>query len=222
MHSTVPEHAEQMGQTNSPSESGRLPPWAMSPEVWLMFQPKAAYQWLADTPEGRNNWTAARRPVYFAFLLGCFVSLVASQRLTLRHVAGGAINGGLLPLAQIVALRIVCWRERKVSFSRLVDLFFAGYGPWTLWILAFSVVWAFLPPERAFAFGWSGSIVVTAGLVTIWSLYINYRFFEGVLRRSKAGAVWDTMRIWAMCWCVCILIFGWGALWSEYLRIPGR
>src|SRR5580698_6798436 len=169
MHFTAREDAEKMGQTNSGSESARLPPWAVSPEVWLMFRPKAAYEWLADAPEGRKNWTAARRPVYFAFLLGCFVSLVASQRLTLRHVAGGAINGGLLLLAQIAALRIVCWRERKVSFSRLVDL-----------------------------------------------------FFEGVLRRSKAGAAWDALRIWAMCWFVCILIFGWGALWSEYLRIPGR
>jgi hypothetical protein len=220
-----PPNLDPPGQKNQvalSNESGVVPAWALSPEIWLMLRPAAAYQWLADSPDGKERWIAVRRPLFIAFLFGCMVSLVTSQRLTLRHVAGGGVNASFLLLGQIAALAIVCGRDRKISFSRTVDLFFAGYGPWTLWILVFSAVWAFTSTRHAFNFGGAGSILPTAGLVAIWSLYIDYRFFERVLQRSRARAVWDVMRLWAMCWSVSIVIFGWGTVWSEHMRMLDR
>lgn len=214
--------AEREKQIALSNNYGTVPAWALSPEIWVMLRPTAAYQWLADLPAGKERWIALKRPLFMAFLVGCMVSLVTSQRLTLRHLAGGAVNASFLLLGQIVALAIVCGRDRRFSFSRTVDLFFAGYGPWILWILAFSSVWAFASTQHAFIFGGPGSILPTAGLATIWSLYIDYRFFQRVLQRSRARAVWDVMRLWAMCWSVSIVIFGWGALWSEHMRMIGR
>jgi hypothetical protein len=199
-----------------------IPAWAWSSEVWLMFRPAAAYQWLAGLPTGEDRWAAVKRPLFMAFLLGCMVSLVVSQRLTLRHVAGGAVNASLLLLGQIAALAVVCGRKRRLSFSRTIDLFFAGYGPWTLWILAFSAVWSFASTSRAFTLAGPGTILPTVVLVTIWSCAINYRFFERVLHRSRARAAWDVARLCAMSWCMCILIFGWGALLPELMRLLGR
>lgn len=202
--------------------TAEVPAWARSAELWLMFRPAAAYQWLRAQPDGREKWTALRRPLFVAFLSGSMVSLVTSQRLTMRHVAGGTLNASFLVLGQIAALGIVCGRDRKISFSRTVDLFFAGYGPWTLWIIAFSAVWAFASTEHAYAFAGPGSILPTAGLAAIWSCGIDFRFFERVLQRSPRRAVWDVFRMWTMSWIVCVGIFGYGALWSEHMRIVGR
>jgi hypothetical protein len=202
--------------------SATPPGWACSPEVWLMFRPSAAYQCLAELPPGEGRWVALRRPLSIAILLGCMVSLVVSQRLTLRHVAGGAVNASLLLLGQIAALGIVRGRERKFSFSRTIDLFFASFGPWTLWILSFSAIWSFASTSRAFTLAGPGTMLPTALLAAIWSCSLNYRFFEHVLHRSRARAVWDVLRLSAMSSCMCILIFGWGALWPELMRLLGR
>lgn len=222
MNPTKPNQQEQMEQATSGHENVTVPAWALSPEIWVMLRPSAAYAWLADSSASKEKWILARRPFFMALLIGCMVSLVTSQRLTLRHVVGGAVSGSLLLAWQITALAIVCGRERRKSFSRTVDCFFAGYGPWTLWILAFSTVWAFLSSPHAFVFGGAGSILPTAGIVAFWSLYIHFRFFERVMQRSRSAAAWDVMRLWAMCWSVFILNFGWGALWPEFLRITGR
>jgi hypothetical protein len=222
MNPQAPEQTGPEKQTASKNREAIVPPWALSTEIWVMMRPAAAYVWLADSPAAKEKWTWLRRPLFMALLIGCMVSLVTSQRLTLRHVAGGAVSGCLLLAWQITALTIVCGRERKQSFSRTVDFFFAGYGPWTLWILAFSAVWAFLSARHAFVFGGAGSILPTAGFVAFWSLYIHFRFFERVMQRSRLGAAWDVVRLCAMCWSVFILNFGWGALWPEFLRITGR
>jgi hypothetical protein len=222
MNPSYQDHMESKNQVALTSASATPPAWARSHEIWLMFRPSAAYQWLADLPIVEDRWSAVKRPLFMALLLGCMVSLVVSQRLTLRHVAGGAVNASILLLGQIAALAIVCGRERRSSFPRTIELFFAGYGPWTLWILAFSAVWSFASTSRAFTLAGPGTMVPTAALVTVWSCYINYRFFERVFQRSRARAAWDVGRLFATSCCVCILIFGWGALWSEFTRMLSR
>lgn len=212
----------------SPKIRAETPPaWATSVDVWVMLQPTVAYQWLGDRcltklPETSGKWTAVRRPLCIALLLGCMVSLVASQRLTLRHVMGGAFSGSFLLFVQVAAFGIVYGRKRAIPLSSAMDLFFAGYGPWILWALAFSYLWAFLPEELALRFFWSGSVAVAGGIVTLWSLYLDYRFFRVVLKREQLGAIWDVARFWSLSWCVCIVIFGWSAVPSEVSRVFSR
>jgi hypothetical protein len=204
------------------SRSTTTPRSAWSPDIWVMLQPAAAYQWLARLPASEESSSALRRPLFVAFLLGCMVSLITSQRLALRLVADGAINASFILLGQIGALALVWRRERVGSFARAIDLFFAGYGPWSLWILSFSAVWAFASPMQAFA--WTGSrwhwftVVVAAA----WSGYIDLRFFQCVLQRSAERAARDLLLQWAISWSVAIVIFGGGPLWSEHMRMFGR
>ncbi len=157
-----------------------------------------------------------------AFWFGCMISLVTSQRLTMRHVVGGAIHASLLLLGQIAALAIVAGRERKISFTRTVDIFFAGYGPWMLWIIWLSSVWAFTSKDHAHRFAGVGSMMPTAAIVGLWSCYINFRFFERVLQRERARAARNVVQLAVMCWILCILIFGYGVLESELMRLLGR
>lgn len=200
----------------------RLEHWVTSLEVWLMFRPKAAYDWLASLPDVSNWRSPLRRLVFIAFIIGCMVSLVTSQRLTMRLVAGGAFSGSLLLLAEVGVLAVVCGRSSRYSFCRLVDLFFAGFGPWIVWMLALSTAWAFLSTMHAFTFAGMGSIIPAAGMAMVWSCYINLRFFERVLGRSRKQALWDTFRLWAACCAICVAIFGYGALWSEHAKIFHR
>jgi hypothetical protein len=199
-----------------------MPNWALSPEIWLMFRPAAAFEWLAALPPAKERWDVLRRPLFVAFWFGCMISLVTSQRLTMRHVAGGMIHASVLLLAQIAALAIVAGRERQISFARTIDIFFAGYGPWMLWIIWLSSVWAFTSRDHAHRFAGVGSILPTAAIVGLWSCYINFRFFERVLQRRRAGAVWNVVQLAVMCWIFCILIFGYGVLGSEFMRLLGR
>ena len=192
-----------------------------------MFHPSLAYEWLAEQPAVPGKWTALRRPLFFAFLLGCMVSLVASQRLTLRHVIGGAVSGACILLAQIFGLAIVRPREVRprdgtISLSRSIDLFFAGYGPWIMWILAFSTVWAFASTLHAFRWAGSRTIVTSFTLAALWSAYIDLCFFKRVFHRAPRRAVWDLLLQRVISWTLAILIFGEAPLLPEIIRRLGR
>ncbi len=192
-----------------------------------MFHPSLAYEWLADRPAEQGKWTSLRRPLFFAFLLGCMVSLVASQRLTLRHVIGGTVGGFCIILTQIIGLAVVRPRggrpgDGTISLARSIDLFFAGYGPWMLWILAFSAVWAFATTLHAFRWAGSRTIVTSFTLAAIWSAYIDLCFFKRVFRRAAGGAVRDLLLQRAISWTLAILIFGAAPLLPEIMRRLGQ
>jgi hypothetical protein len=187
-----------------------------------MWRPAVAYEQLAGLPASEGRIGALRRPLFVAFLFGCMVSLIASQRLTLRHVAGGAVSASCILVGQIAALAVVCGRQRVLSFSRAIDLFFMGYGPWSLWILGFSAVWAFASPMHAFVWAGLRTILPTASLVALWSGYIDFCFFRQVLQRRPGRAAWDLLLLWTISWSIAIAIFGGGPLWSECTRIFSR
>jgi hypothetical protein len=193
-----------------------------SPDLWVMLQPAAAYKWLAGLAAGRGKWIALRRPLFIAFLLGCMISLLTSQSLALRLVADGAINASFILLGQIFALAVVRGRERTVPFSRAIDLFFAGYGPWSLWILVYSALWAFASPLQASTWAGSRAMFWAAAPVALWSGYVDYCFFRCVLQRSPERAARALLLQWAISWSLTIWIFGGGPLWSEHMRMAGR
>lgn len=204
---------------SSPSKSALPFGLVWSREVLVMLRPMEAYRWLARLPTDESKWKALRRPLYFAFLLGCMVSLVTSQRLTLRLVAGGASSASIVVLAQIGALAVICRRARMLSISRAINLFFMGYGPWTLWILCFSAVWAFGSPLAAFSLAGSRTILQTVSLVALWSAYIDYCFVRCVLQRNPMDAARDLLLQRAISWSLAMVIFGGGPLWSEHMKM---
>jgi hypothetical protein len=187
-----------------------------------MLRPASAFRQLVAQYPSEGTFKALRRPLFFAFLCGCMVSLVASQRLTVRHVLDGAASASLLLGCQIASLAAVCWRQRKLRFWRTVELFSMGYGPWSLWILGFSAVWALASPMQAFRWAGVPTILLTASIAAAWSGYIDFRFFEQVLRRSPGRSAWDVFLFRAIAWSASIAIFGGGSLWSAVTRIFDR
>lgn len=187
-----------------------------------MSRPLAAFQRLVNAPRISGIWTALKRPLLLAFLAGCMVSLVTSQRLTLRLVAGGTINACIILLAQIAVLAAVFRRNRTISFSQSIDIFFAGFGPWSLWMICFSTVWAFASVDDAFLWAGPRTILFSAGFVALWSAYIDFCFFRSVLHRTPARAAWDLLLQRAISWIIAILIFGAGPLVPELKRILAR
>jgi hypothetical protein len=196
--------------------------WRLAPEVHVMLHPTTAWQRLLQSPEKAGAWQAVRRPLFFAFLLGCMVSLVASRELTLRHIVGGTISGCIIVLGQILAFAVVCRRGGTTSFTQALDLFFMGYGPWPLWILCFSAVWAFASPVTAFVWAGQRAILISALVPALWCGYIDFCFMKSVLYRSSGRAAWDLFLQRAISWTISIMIFGAGAVVPEAVRIFSR
>jgi len=191
-----------------------------TPEVWVMLRPSAGYKRLLDQPEAARL-SSFRRPLFVALFAGCMFSLVASRQLTLRHIADGTINGFFLLAGQIAALALTR-RGSEVSFSRAIDLFFAGFGPWLVWMLGISAIWAFTPPIHAFVRAGLPTILASVCLVTAWSGYIDFQFFRQVLRRTPGRAAWDLLQLRVIAWTIFIFIFGAGSLVPGAMEIFGK
>jgi hypothetical protein len=193
-------------------------PW--SPYLRIMLHPGATYQELARLPDAPGKWLAARRPFLFAFILACTVSFAASGRLTLRLVIPATIYAGIEVLIEVVALAAVRSKTAP-SFSHSLDLFFAGFGPWLLWLLAIAAVWTFASPVSAFR--WTGPRwdLYIIGVFALWSGYIDFCFFRHVFHATPRRAVRNLFVQRAISWTLALIIFGAGPLWPEIVRILG-
>jgi len=191
-----------------------------SPDVWVLLRPAEAYQWLVRQGVDEGNWTAAQRPLFMVFLLGCLVSLVTAGSLSLRLFAAGAINAWFVPLLEIGVLAGVWRSKRTIPFSRTVDLFFMGHGPWVLWLLVMCAIWAFASPTHGFVLTgrWMWSLL---GVVLVWSAYIDFCFLRHVLRESAARAAGKLLALRVITWSIGLVIFGGGSLWPEMVRKLG-
>jgi hypothetical protein len=202
-------------------EHGCTPLGVVAQHLGHAARPATAYQSLShfmlQRPATEGKWSAARRTLFIAFALGCTVSFLASERLTLRLVASGTVYATLAPLVEIGVLSQL--RNQRILFSRAADLFLMGHGPWILWVLGFSALWSFAPPIQAFV--WTGArwTLYTLGLVAVWSGYIDFCFFRYVIRESPARAGRNLLLQRAISWSLGAMILGGGALWPETVRI---
>lgn len=190
-----------------------------STDVWVMLRPAEAYPWLRRNA-GQGSWEATQRPLFIVFLLGCLVSLVTAGSLNLRLFAAGAVNALFVPLLEIGVLAGVWRRRQTIPFSRAVDLFFMGHGPWVLWLLLMCAIWVFASPFLAFVL--TGHLMwFLVGLVAVWSAYVDFCFLRHVLGESAAQAGSSLLILRVATWGIGLVIFGGGSLWPEIVRILG-
>jgi hypothetical protein len=161
-------------------------------------------------------WTAARRPLLVAGIFGCAASLMASGRLSLRLAAPATVYWSFVPLVEIASFAAVWRRKREaMRFSRAIDLFFWGHGPWLFWLAGFAALWAFVPAARVYrwtfaGWAWYGSALAVAA----WSASLDYRFFRSVLRRSAGGALGSLLAQRAIAWVAGLAWFVGSAAWQ--------
>jgi hypothetical protein len=199
--------------------------WALSDEVAILARPRAAYSSLAlRAPRGGTPWTAVRRPLFTALLLGATVSFLATGTLTVRLVLGGALVWGFVPLFEAASLAVVCrGRPAVLSLSRTLDLFFAGRGAWSLALIALGAAAAFSTPLEVDA--WSSldrpNLVVAgvAAAATAWSGYVDLCFFRVVLGYPPARAVRRLAAQRTLAWTASLAYFGGMALPPYVFRL---
>jgi hypothetical protein len=189
-----------------------MPP---SPDIWVMLHPGAAYANLARLP-GSGGWILFRRPILVALVFGCVISLMTSGRLTLRLALPAAIVWSFVPLLEMASLAAV-WHIKRppISLPRAIDLFFMGHAPWSLWLVGFAAIRAFVPTVQVFA--WMGAKWIwfaSAFLAMAWSGYIDFHFFRTVLDRTAARAARDLVLQRLICWIGFLLIFLAPGAWS--------
>ena len=104
--------------------------WLFSPDAWVLVRPAPAFRALAAQPADPGPWTAWRRPLFMAFLLGCTISLTTTGSLTLRLVVSTALSWSFVPAIEIAALALVLHGAGHWGrLPRLVDVFCMGCGP---------------------------------------------------------------------------------------------
>jgi len=116
-----------------------------------------------------------------------------------------------VPVVEIAALALVCrGKLRSVSLAQAIDLFFAGFAPWLLWLTGLAAIWAWLPPMQAFQWTRPFWLLIAAPAVLVWSCYIDLRFFRSVL---QGRAVWALTGHRAISWTACLLWFMAFSIW---------
>ena len=145
------------------------------------------------------------RPLFVAFMLGCGVSLLASERFTLRLIADGTLSYAFVPLSQLAAFAVVHRLQRsQLPFRQAVDRYFAGNTPWLWWMLALLIVAAILPAVRIGTV--LPMILITIPIPIVLSVRFDWRLFRGN-GRTRAQAAMDIVVQRAIAWSLATAYF---------------
>ncbi len=184
------------------SYAQQTPGLAWSAEARVTVRPAAAYRRLAASPGGATGWRWLARPVFFALMLGAFVSFTTSGRLTARLVLIEAVFWSVVPLLQASASAVVLRlfvRGRRLAPN--LDLFFAGNGPWHLWLLAVSGVCLVAGTLRAPLWPLEKSwLLASFAAVLVASTRVRYAFFHDALGLSARQAALALVSYNALLW----------------------
>ena len=180
----------------------------------LLFQPGPTFRTLAKANDPRVS--LLRGPLRLLFFLACLVSFLASGTLNLRLLTDGAISFAFVPIIQVAALACTGRSAPRPSltFTRRVDLFFAGFVPWLLWIIVVGAVLAIVPPQAQG--DWLKPIAIGCLLPLLWSLWIDFNFFRQVGPRTERGAMVDLLVQRGIGWTATLGYFLGVAAWPEF------
>ena len=179
-----------------------------SPDLWVAFQPAAAFRHLAQDERRGGRWLALRRPLYLVLLLAAFGSLATSGRVSLRLLIGCAECAAFVPVLAIATLALIRGRRSRLPFSRAIDLFLMGHLPWSLWVIAAAAEWAFVPTVTAYdwlKYRWVWELA--AGVAFVWSCLIDFWFLRCVFQKTPFQAVRDLLLQRSIAWTAALAIF---------------
>jgi hypothetical protein len=151
-----------------------------------------------------------RRPLLLLLFVGCFVSMEASGRLSIRLIADGAVSFAFVPVFGIVSLALVSRaRARGVSFAEAVDTFFATDTAWLLWLVAMIAIRAVESPQ--FASGPPRPVFWAKGAsmvpVALWTAWLDLRLFRSTLAPAAPVRAFLMQRLVAWS-CALTYFFG--------------
>ena len=176
----------------------------MSPELRLMLSPRDAYAALARTSGRGTAWTAVRRPLLVAFVLGVATAMSATGRVTPALLLSTTACWSFVVVIQAaIALTLVAGPARRtVGLARAIDLYFAGHAPWSLWMLAVAA-WAPSPIGRPLS-----PLLVAGAVPLILTPRILSAYFREVLEMDPRHALARAAAQQVMTWVTFVVLFG--------------
>ena len=179
---------------------------SFSPDLQVMRAPAAAYAALLDSPSARP-WAVVSRAALTALVLGSASAFAATGHMTLQLLLSGMVCWAFVPLLQIATAAAILRPNgiRLLPLDRRLELWFMGHAPWSLWIVAVTLLMGM--PGIWSRVEWP--IIATAVLPGIWTSVIAAAFCRVVLGYSRGAAIARTALHQAVTWTLLLLYFGW-------------
>jgi hypothetical protein len=176
----------------------------MSPELRLLIAPRDAYATLARASGRGTLWTAVRRPLTVALVLGAATAMSGTGRVTPSLLFSTTACWSFVVVIQAaIALTLVAGPARRtVGLTRAIDLYFAGHAPWSLWMLA-AAAWSPSPIGRPV---WP--LLAAAFVPLVLTSRILAAYFREVLEMDPRDAFARAAAQQAMTWATFVVIFG--------------
>lgn len=159
-----------------------------SDDTALLRHPFGRYAVLGKN-EASSTWrSAGLRIAKLMFTLGLFVSISTTGRVVPIQVASTMLAWLFTPLVQAFAVLFVARVFRRdASRARVLDLYFAGHGPWLvlMWIAAGIVAVPPNPTEIFFFLLGKGILPLLLVGAFVWSVVLNVAMFRTGLGLSR-------------------------------------
>lgn len=153
----------------------------------------STYRQLSKAADDFRVWQMVRRPLFVALVVGSFVSITVSGRLTVSLVFDGMIFWSFLPILQAILMSciVVLFGHRRIPTSKALDLFFMGHGPWLIWLLGIAATCLFFPVKQFYLWPiqWGWILPVSLLGAWIWSSVTSFAFLREALEVSKLRAI---------------------------------
>lgn len=173
----------------------------MSPELQLIVSPARTYALLARQPSPVGPFTALRRPLLVALVLGASVAMSATRHVTPALFLSVTLCWTFVIVLQIaIAVTMIAGPSRQtVGLPRALDLFFASHAPWSLWLLAVASV-----PDP-----FAGLHLLLLGIVPmVLTGRMILAFFREVLHLDRRRAMGRTALHQTITWVALVLLYG--------------
>jgi hypothetical protein len=190
----------------------------MSVELDVMLAPARAYAQAMEAPADLSPAAALRRPALVALIIGVVAAMTAADHVDLRLVASTTLYWSFVPAIQLLAAFALVRASPRLTISTAdaIDVFFAGHGPWSLYLLAVAG-WTVAAPLAAH----SMTPVFAAALIpAVWTPFIVSAFCREVLGDSRRAARRKTTMHQALMWIVILTYYGLAAqVWPRLIGL---
>jgi hypothetical protein len=159
-----------------------MPALAASDAVRLLRAPAAEYRARVAVAAGASWRDALAIPALLALMLGLLNATAAAGHVTASLVLDEIVCWSFVPALQLItgASLIASAKTRRVTFPRAIELLFAAHGPWSLWLVATTLLQTVYPDPY---------IVIGSGLVPLTvTAFVLGAFGREVLGLSRREA----------------------------------
>jgi hypothetical protein len=173
----------------------------------IMRAPTRAYSNLVAHGPGSAVVSALGRPVVVALLIGATMATSATEVADAATVTRATLAWAFVVLTQVAgaAVLLATARHCVVSRARAFDLLFAANGPWSCWLIGFTLWTQVTSPIGRSLHAVPWTLLPAAA----WTAWLIYAYCRVVLGDSVRAARWRTGVHQAAMWGVGLAYFFW-------------